>query len=189
MTRTRTFTVAELEGLEVYPGSPKVLANVEGEQHRWYTDRYLTFEHDGAFWRVTYMEPASEQQEGQATWDSRTDDAADGTVEADEVRRAYALVETWEQVTEEEPSRKEPSSFEDLLSKMEWEGGLSGGLDYGLGPDDLSAEAREQHPEAAAAWDKVCAAYAAFDHIAEGEWAAAIRPIEEAMEAALDAER
>lgn len=66
-TTTRDLTVDELEEL----GLPwEKLASEVVSEHRWYTRRTAVFEHEGAFWQVEFMDPASELQEGQEIWDS-----------------------------------------------------------------------------------------------------------------------
>lgn len=99
MTNTRTFTVVELDDdLVIAPWSKNVLANIEGEPHRWYTVRHLVFEHEGKFWQVEYMDPSTEMQEGQARWDYDTDDAPEGIVTATEVEKVPVITHEWKPV-------------------------------------------------------------------------------------------
>lgn len=81
---------------------------------------------------------------------------------------------------------KEKMSAEDILSKIEWEGGLAAALDYGLKAGDLSDEARRDHPDFAAAWDAVCAAWADHFESASTAFEKAAQPIEDAMTDALE---
>jgi hypothetical protein len=64
----REFTVEELE--EEYDLPYDAVSNEELDKHRWYTVRELVFKaDDGFFYEVSYMDPATEMQEGQDRWD------------------------------------------------------------------------------------------------------------------------
>lgn len=164
---TRTFTVAELNGLDVGPWN--CTENYEGEAHRWYTVRHLVFEHEGAHWMVDYLDPASEIQEDQARWDMSTNDAPGAEVTAVQVERVPRVVERFEPVDREhKPPAKiddDALNLRDFLGKIEWEGGVAEAIEYGLGPEDLSAEAREQNPEIAQLWDTMHEVYAPFEQL------------------------
>jgi hypothetical protein len=177
---TRTFTVAQLEELIPRPHHENVLANIEGEAHRWYTVRHLVFEHEGKLWQVDYCDPASEDQEGQARWSMDTDDAPDAEVAAIEVRKTVKVFDWWEPVAEPEPAADgdgRAMSLPDLLGKIEWEGSIPDALAYGLKPEDLSADARASFPEVAAVWDAMFAAYQPFDELMD-RWQKLVEPFE-----------
>lgn len=82
---TRDFTVSELEDLDL-PWSN--LGSEVVSEHRWYTRRTAVFEYEGAFWQVEYMDPATELQGGQDTWDS-------DIVKATQVEKRPVTVERW----------------------------------------------------------------------------------------------
>lgn len=71
-TTTRTFTVAELEELQLdYLDSGAPIVQCEAyDKRRWYTVMRIVFEHDSALWQIERMDPNSEIQEGQDKWSS-----------------------------------------------------------------------------------------------------------------------
>lgn len=60
---TRSFTVDELNELEVTTHGDAVLLDEEHDKRRWYTYRRVVFKAHGQLWSVCYREPASEIQE------------------------------------------------------------------------------------------------------------------------------
>lgn len=69
---TRTFTHDELEDLELNwsTGGAPIVQCTPRHKRRWYTVMRIVFEHDGAFWQIDRMDPATEMQEGQDRWES-----------------------------------------------------------------------------------------------------------------------
>lgn len=179
--KTRTFTLTELDDLEVRPWSPEILATETGEVHSWHTDLALVFEYDGRCWAVNYMHPNTEAQEDQDRWHTVNAPAGPSVV-AREVERRFTMVEHWQPVADDAPEPAGEMSIFDIIGKLGYEGGLTAGLAYGLRSGDLSEESRAQFPEAARAWDRVCAAWEAFDLLAHGEFDRAISPIEDELE-------
>lgn len=114
----RDFTVGELEEL----GLPwENLASEVVSEHRWYTRKTAVFEHDGAFWQVEFMDPASELQEGQETWDGQDSDGDDTVVKATQVEKRPVTVERWFPI--EARLMTEPTEFERFRSEWELQGG------------------------------------------------------------------
>jgi hypothetical protein len=87
---TRDFTVGDLEEMDL-PWTN--LGSEVVSEHRWYTRKTAVFEHEGAFWQVEYMDPASELQEGQDLWDNGDDE--DAVVTATQVEKRPVTVERW----------------------------------------------------------------------------------------------
>lgn len=64
---------------------------------------------------------------------------------------------------------------QELIDKIEWEGGILAALDYGLGPEDLDEDA---DPQFRSLWLDLCAAWTKLDpvmrrfehHIAESDY-------------------
>lgn len=67
-----------------------------------------------------------------------------------------------------------------ILAKIEWEGGLTAVLEYGLKADDLSDAARAEHPQFAQAWDAVCAGWEKVFQPATRLFEIAAQPFEDA---------
>lgn len=65
---TRTFTRAELEALDV---TCENVHSVVIDEGRWSNTTAVVFAHEGAHYRVTYDDPATEMQEGQDIWGGR----------------------------------------------------------------------------------------------------------------------
>ena len=66
-------------------------------------------------------------------------------------------------------------TIEELASKVEWEGGVEGALDYGVTSDDI------EDPQLSALWAKATEAHAVLQYIV-----ADINKILDAVEGALD---
>jgi hypothetical protein len=68
----RAFTHDELEelGLDWKASGEPIIQSEAHDKRRWYTIVRIIFEHDGAFWRIDRMDPATEMQEGQDIWSS-----------------------------------------------------------------------------------------------------------------------
>lgn len=87
----REFSIEELE--EEYDLPYEAISNVEFDKHRWYTVRELVFKaDDGLFYEVSYMDPATENQEGQDTWDY---DYKTGLVSAVQVEEVKVVTSKW----------------------------------------------------------------------------------------------
>lgn len=106
MTNTRTFTTEQLDELDIGPWN--CVASIPGDKARWYTWLDLIFEHEGQYWMVAYMEPATEMQDGQEVWYEEPVDGAYG-VKATEVHKVPQIVETWKPVGLEPKS--DPAAF------------------------------------------------------------------------------
>jgi hypothetical protein len=85
----RKFSVEDLE--EEYELPWEALANWELDKHRWYTWRELIFlADDGKHYAVDYMDPATENQEGQDCWEDTR-----GYVEAVQVEPKEVTTIKW----------------------------------------------------------------------------------------------
>lgn len=91
---TRTFTVAQLDELDVTPYN--CVADYPGYKGRWSTQHELVFEHEGKFWMVDYDEPATEMQDGQDRWPNG--DSPEALVDAREVHQVPRIEMRWEPV-------------------------------------------------------------------------------------------
>lgn len=90
----RNFTVEELE--EEYELPWNAISNEEYDKRRWYTVRLLVFKADDGFhYEVDYMDPATENQEGQERWN---EDYKTGKVEAIRVEEVEIVTTKWEYV-------------------------------------------------------------------------------------------
>ncbi len=54
----------------------------------------------------------------------------------------------------------------DFAAKIDWEGGTSGAVSYGLRSSDLDEDVRIEHPELVIAWDNLVAASREWEVIA-----------------------
>lgn len=87
MPTTRIFTEAELDEHDIGPWS--AVAFIPGDKHRWYTVHEMIFEHEGRHWSVSYMDPATENQDGQDRYNDPDN------IVATEVHKVPVTVEQW----------------------------------------------------------------------------------------------
>jgi hypothetical protein len=87
MPTTRIFTEDELDEFDIGPWNAVSFEPVE--KHRWYTVHDMIFEHEGKHWLVSYMDPATEMQDGQERYFDPD------RIEAVEVHEVEVITKKW----------------------------------------------------------------------------------------------